>query len=1245
MPKTLKGLDDFFAAGYTPADLLRRAVPADVYLLAEGVGTNIECSESSEWGSWASPTSLDTAPVPEFPLGTLPRSIETYTRRLSIATQTPLALASGVALGALSVALAKKFEVVPRYGWMEPLVLWILVLLPSGERKTAVMSSMRGPLDEWGREKRRELAPLIAEAESRREILQRRKAKAEQDAAKSGDEEDERYAAEVARELAEHEAPSLFQLTTSDVTAEAAAMLCAENDGRIGVWSDEGEIVKIIAGRYSRDQSPDTEIFLKGHAGGYYSSSRVSRGSVSLRDPAIPMVLALQPEVIRGLSNQRALHGQGFFARPLYALPPSALGGRKSRPELVDDAAYEAYSTTIKALLDMEAPKDEFGEAEPHTLRFSEGADRLLEDFQDWIEPQLAPSGVMASYREWGSKLPGAVVRIAGVLHVAERVDAGNEKPWETSVERSTLKSAIKIGCYYREHAKATMHQMGADPRIGAARHVLDALEGKGGTKISKRDLFQKVRWDSRLGTMKQLEPVIELLKDYGYLRELEAKRRGPGRPKSNTLEINPLPPTQNSQNTQKPPRETVKPFFEWLEERHGPEDPDDSHLSGPTVSSDSPVTPSEPSASSGSVSEPRVSPPGLDAAGEPSDVHGPADPPASEGDGALAGTHPSELVKSLGDVEELATTLREEPVVALDLEMAGLDPRRDPIRLMTLATERGTWLIDNSCVDIRIFFEMLAGKTLLVHNAMHDMVFLRCLGFRHSGRVIDTMTMSRMVYAGQRDARRKRLEHSLEACCERELGRKLDKTHQKANWSGELSESMLDYAATDAQILLPLYETLLEEIRQSGQERALEIEERAVLAGIEMAYAGAPVDKERWLEIVRKVEAELQPLYAPLDDLVECPPEEVQKKNAKNKNVPSGRKVKWNWNSSDQIKAAAASRGLTLKKTGMEYLKLAVDEFADDEFVRALVAYKEVKSGLSTYGEKFFDPTEKGREVYVDGRLYPSWKMCEAETGRMSCAEPNVQNIPSNNKLRKLRTCVVAPEGRRLVSADYSQIELRIAARIAGEEAMLEAFRQNIDIHSRTVKPILGTEDDMKDGRKLAKGLNLRLLYGMGPKLLRNKLETEHGVVITIEEAYEHRKRWFEAYSSIRRWHRQQGRSFNNGDRKARTLAGCLRRVGSFMEKVNHPVQGSGADGLKLAMAYFYEQLPEHLDAKLVLVCHDEFLVECRGDQAEEVAQFVKQVMVSGMEEVVNHELEPDHPNWVTIDVEPQIVESWGGA
>ena len=96
-------------------------------------------------------------------------------------------------------------------------------------------------------------------------------------------------------------------------------------------------------------------------------------------------------------------------------------------------------------------------------------------------------------------------------------------------------------------------------------------------------------------------------------------------------------------------------------------------------------------------------------------------------------------------------------------------------------------------------------------------------------------------------------------------------------------------------------------------------------------------------------------------------------------------------------------------------------------------------------------------------------------------------------------------------------------------------------------------------------------------------------------------------------------------------------------MEKVNHPVQGTGADGLKLAMALFHEQLPEHLDAKLIIACHDELVVECEEDQAEEVVRFLEEVMIAGMNEVVNPGLEADHPDWVPVEVEADIVGSWG--
>ncbi len=164
---------------------------------------------------------------------------------------------------------------------------------------------------------------------------------------------------------------------------------------------------------------------------------------------------------------------------------------------------------------------------------------------------------------------------------------------------------------------------------------------------------------------------------------------------------------------------------------------------------------------------------------------------------------------------------MKSAPVIGLDLETTGLDPRRDQIRLLSLATQGGTWLVDCFAMDPRPLLAALTKKTLVVHNAMHDLLFLRHLGYVHRGRAVDTMILSRMIHAGERDEKGKRLEHSLEACCARELELNLDKTHQKANWSGDLLEEMLEYAAQDARILLSLHERLMEKLRQQGQESA----------------------------------------------------------------------------------------------------------------------------------------------------------------------------------------------------------------------------------------------------------------------------------------------------------------------------------------------------------------------------------------------------------------------------------------
>jgi DNA polymerase I-like protein with 3'-5' exonuclease and polymerase domains len=595
-------------------------------------------------------------------------------------------------------------------------------------------------------------------------------------------------------------------------------------------------------------------------------------------------------------------------------------------------------------------------------------------------------------------------------------------------------------------------------------------------------------------------------------------------------------------------------------------------------------------------------------------------------------------LITTEEDLQAIVPKIQEAEVVAFDLETTGLDPRRDRIRLLSLAADSGTWIVDTFSVDARLLLEILKDKTLLVHNAMHDLLFLRRLGYRHHGRAVDTMTLSRMTHAGERNEGGKRLEHSLEACCKRELDITLDKSHQKDDWSGDLSEEMLAYAAEDARILLPLYEALEDKLLVAGQEWALEIEERALLAGIEMAFAGVAVDKERWLGIVEEAGKGLGELRTRLDDLVGEPPEEVKMRNTNNKNVPAERKDRWNWDSTDQIKAAAATLGLSLEKTSMDRLKLI-----DHEFARALLAYREAKSGLSTYGEKFFEPTKEGQDVYMDGRLYPTWGMCQADTGRMSCRNPNVQNIPNESKLGKLRECIVAPDGHRLVKADYSQIELRIVAKIAGEQKMLEAYCKGEDLHAATARSITGREEVTKEDRQLAKAVNFGTLYGQGAKGLKEYARNSYGVKMSLEEAMAYRERWFEAYPAIRTWHRREGIGFAAGEDSASTLAGRLRRVRSFMEKVNHPVQGTGADGLKLAMGLFHERLPEHLDANLVIACHDELIVECPRVQAEEVARFLEEVMVAGMDEVLNSGLDAAHPERVPVEVEVEIVGSWG--
>jgi DNA polymerase-1 len=248
---------------------------------------------------------------------------------------------------------------------------------------------------------------------------------------------------------------------------------------------------------------------------------------------------------------------------------------------------------------------------------------------------------------------------------------------------------------------------------------------------------------------------------------------------------------------------------------------------------------------------------------------------------------------------------------------------------------------------------------------------------------------------------------------------------------------------------------------------------------------------------------------------------------------------------------------------------------------------------------------------------VYGSWRQIGAESGRMASGDrekklPNLQNLPKDSRYRR---CVKAPRGRVLVKVDASQIELRIAAKITGDEALMEAFQSGADLHEQTARRVLGVREVTKEQRQLAKALNFGLLYGMGAAGLQAYARAEYGVNLTAAQARDYRDAFFRTYPGLQRWHHTEGLRSPGCGVETRTLTGRRRcNVINLTERLNSPVQGTGADVLKLALALMWERRHQCPGAIPVLAVHDEIVVEADADQADAAAAWVKGAMLDAM-------------------------------
>lgn len=521
--------------GYTDVETM----VASLRELVPGVELSLRGAPTDESGApWETPVPLQEFRVPAFPVAVLPDWLAGMAEDIAGALQVPMDLPGMLSLAVLAVACAGKIVVQPRLGWHEPTNLYIVVALLPGARKTPAFEALTAPLVAWEEAAAERSVGDIADAASRKSILEKSLTKAQGVAAgsKAADRAlamDE--AAQLARDLAEYVVPVAPQLVADDVTPEKLALLLCDHGGRMALMSPEGDVFDLMAGRYSQG-APNLGVFLKGHAGDTLRVDRIGRPSAYVRHPALTLGLAVQPDVLRGLAARPSFRGRGLLGRFLYALPPSLLGRRNVDAEVMHPAIRDIYGRHMAALLEMPFGAGAAGEQAPHVLTMDTDAQALLREYERWIEPQLLPDGDLGSMTDWGGKLAGAVVRLAGVLHCAEW--APSAVPWRIPISAETLTGAITLGSYLIPHARAAFAEMGSDSVGDSARHIVGWLERKRVDAFRKAHVFRDLH--RRFTRKEDLDSALSLLVDHGYIRELLAAKKGVGRKPSATFLVNP---------------------------------------------------------------------------------------------------------------------------------------------------------------------------------------------------------------------------------------------------------------------------------------------------------------------------------------------------------------------------------------------------------------------------------------------------------------------------------------------------------------------------------------------------------------------------------------------------------------------------------------------------------------------------------------------------------------------------------
>ena len=576
---------------------------------------------------------------------------------------------------------------------------------------------------------------------------------------------------------------------------------------------------------------------------------------------------------------------------------------------------------------------------------------------------------------------------------------------------------------------------------------------------------------------------------------------------------------------------------------------------------------------------------------------------------------HNQPLIQYIADIEQASIAVKKlvsESEVGLDIETTGLDPILDKIRLVQIATPLNTYVIDMYHVPISVLNPVLTGGPIkVIHNAKFDAGFLYVVSEGVMVEpIFDTMITDQVLH-------HRGYARSLKDLSKEYLDIDLDKEKQTSDWGAEhLSETQIQYAGQDANVLLPLKHILEEKAVELQIIEVVNLENRLVPAICWMERSGVNLDRSLWDELVKSAEAKATRLKEELNL-------SVAEHTSLGLDLFGNAAVSINWDSPAQVKKLLSDLGVEIENTRHSTLE---SNRGAHPVIALLLDYRGAAKKVSTYGtdwEKHVHPTSH--------RIHANWVQIGSATGRMSCKNPNMQNLPRE---AAYRNCFRAAPDCVLIKGDYEQIELRLAAQIAPDARMKKAFYEGRDLHSVTASYLLGkpeTEAVTDSQRQMAKAVNFGLIFGMGARGLSSYAQNNFRVRMDETEAAKIRRRYFEAYSGIKNWHESQSRKL-----ETRTILGrhrILEGERDYTNRLNSPIQGSAADGLKLALIKLWETR-HRVDAYPVLTVHDEIVIEAPKELAGKATEWLKGCMEDGMGEFLQE---------VPVAIDITAKESWG--